>query len=561
MTWWLALILRIATASPAADADGDGFVAGVDCNDADSEAFPGSVERCNGQDDDCDGLVDDAPSPAPYGFADRDGDGFGDPLAQAAVCVPGGAFVANARDCDDAASAVWPGAAELLDGRDNDCDGVVDEDGVELATWYEDGDGDGWGGPASTVAASAPAGFTDTPGDCDDADPAIYPRADERCDGADNDCDGLVDDDPHDPPWWFLDHDHDGVAGLVPAALGCVAPPDALATSGDCDDTSPLVGPGFVEACDGLDNDCDGEIDEAGAAGEDLWFLDDDGDGFGDPAAYVISCIGPGVVADDGDCDDTRADVRPGGVETCDGEDQDCDGQVDEGALGGIWYADTDGDGWGVDADVRDDCAAPAGYVAVPGDCDDGAIDVHPGAPEYCGGVDYDCDGAVDEPSSVDAVVVPIDADGDGFGHAYAGTTSCTPGPEVPTTDCDDADGTAYPGASEVCDRADNDCDGAIDEGATDADTWYADGDGDGFGDPEQATFACAPPAGAVSDNTDCDDGDPALYPGNGGLNQFCEDRGVNPNAASCATSPSGSWWVVALAAVGLRRRSRARPT
>jgi MYXO-CTERM domain-containing protein len=112
-----------------------------------------------------------------------------------------------------------------------------------------------------------------------------------------------------------------------------------------------------------------------------------------------------------------------------------------------------------------------------------------------------------------------------------------------------------------VCDRADNDCDGAIDEGATDADTWYADGDGDGFGDPEQATFACAPPAGAVSDNTDCDDGDPALYPGNGGLNQFCEDRGVNPNAASCATSPSGSWWVVALAAVGLRRRSRARPT
>ncbi|MCB9746711.1 MAG: putative metal-binding motif-containing protein, partial [Alphaproteobacteria bacterium] len=92
------------------------------------------------------------------------------------------------------------------------------------------------------------------------------------------------------------------------------------------------------------------------------------------------------------------------------------------------------------------------------------------------------------------------DNDGDGY--------------TVTDGDCDDNNDTIFPGAAEVCDDLDNDCDGEVDVGATDAGTFYADGDGDGFGAPDQPIEACAQPEGAAADGTDCDDNNHTLYPG-----------------------------------------------
>ncbi|MDP6934442.1 MAG: putative metal-binding motif-containing protein, partial [Myxococcota bacterium] len=112
----------------------------------------------------------------------------------------------------------------------------------------------------------------------------------------------------------------------------------------DCDDEDDDVHPDATEVCDGLDNDCDGQVDDGmGSA----WYADYDGDGYGDPDVSESSCEGAtGFVDDDSDCDDDNETVNPGADETCDGEDQDCDGEVDEEASDTLtWYADTDGDG------------------------------------------------------------------------------------------------------------------------------------------------------------------------------------------------------------------------
>ena len=125
-------------------------------------------------------------------YLDADGDSFGDPDQAQSACTQPEGWVAQGGDCDDDSVDAYPGAYELCDGQDQDCDAVVDEDALDSATWYLDADGDGWGDPES-----GQVGLCDSPGadqvlqadDCDDADPAIHPGATEVCDGLDNDCD------------------------------------------------------------------------------------------------------------------------------------------------------------------------------------------------------------------------------------------------------------------------------------------------------------------------------------------------------------------------------------
>ena len=129
------------------------------------------------------------------------------------------------------------------------------------------------------------------------------------------------------------------------------------------------------------------------------------------------------------------------------------------------WYLDDDGDGHGGTERV-DACEAPAGYTAQSTDCDDADADVHPDAPEVCDLVDNDCDGGVDD-DATDMLSVFVDRDGDGFGDPSALVEVCAldDGLSETGTDCDDSEADVFPGAVEVCDGLDNDCDPATTEG------------------------------------------------------------------------------------------------
>jgi hypothetical protein len=207
-----------------------------------------------------------------------------------------------------------------------------------------------------------------------------------------------------------------------------------------------------------------------------------------DDTAVDGDADGDGYLAPD-DCDDTNPDINPDAAEVCDGVDDNCDGVADDG-LATSWYADADGDGFGNLAAETMACAAPVNTVADATDCDDTSAAWHPGAAEAdCADPnDYNCDGSV------------AFRDGDSDGDA-----ACT--------DCDDADPALNASAAELCDGVDNDCDGATDEDATDATTWYADTDADGYGDPGTSTPSCSMPAGQVADATDCDDTNVAVNP------------------------------------------------
>jgi hypothetical protein len=516
--WALATSLNVTVDDGCDDLDLDGYEAcldgsGEDCDDDDDTLNPGEVERCDGLDNDCDGAIDgpDAVGAIAW-YADLDLDGYGDPGSTLVDCDAPVGYLADGSDCDDSRASVSPEGAEQCDslGLDEDCDGLegdLDPDASGKATFYEDSDGDGYGDDTRPVEACAvSSGLSAIGGDCDDADVSYNPAALESCaDPADYNCDGSV---------GYADADSDGYAACV-----------------ECDDQDALVSPEGTERCNGADDDCDGVVDEADAADAAVWFIDEDGDGAGSPAAWVVACAAPeGYAATPDDCDDQDAGVRPDAPESWyDGVDQDCDGRDD----------DQDGDGF---------------PLAV--DCDDLDPAVHPGALDApYDDIDADCDGASDH-----------DADGDGQDAAASGGT-----------DCDDADpqtyagapDTAYDGVAHDCDATDEydvdgdgydisaDCDdhdpgvypGAVEQwyDGVDQDCDLNDDDQDGDG---------------LSVVVDCDDEDAAAL-------LDCGADGASPDGKGCASAPlggplggsAGGWGAVvgALGAWALRRRRAGR--
>jgi len=173
---------------PGEDADGDGVATPDDCDDTDASVYPGAVEDCTDVDRDCSGDPYDAEGSTLY-YADGDGDGFGNVLEPIESCEPVDGYVRDATDCRDDDPSTFPGATEVCNGYDDDCDNQVDE-GLS-SSWWPDADADGWGAGAAVEACDAPEGYADRDGDCDDGDAAIHPEAsDTDGDGVDSDCDG-----------------------------------------------------------------------------------------------------------------------------------------------------------------------------------------------------------------------------------------------------------------------------------------------------------------------------------------------------------------------------------
>lgn len=234
---------------------------------------------------------------------------------------------------------------DVRDERIAELTACVDE--VDGTLWYLDSDGDGYGQADQEVLqrCDQPDGYAASSGDCNDNAPGISPKADEVCDGVDNNCDGVPDEDTAiDALGWYPDLDLDGFGDQSAERFSCERPEggdDLINLGGDCDDDNDRIHPEADEFCDEIDNNCDGEVDEDTAVDAPDWYPDLDGDGFADNDAPLPSCDQPPGYYDSGpwDCDDTDPGVHPLAIDTL-LVDRNCDGQ--EPGLG-----QADGKVWG----------------------------------------------------------------------------------------------------------------------------------------------------------------------------------------------------------------------
>jgi len=426
------------------------------------------------------------------GPEDNDGDGFAgmDDPDDNDPCNPDN----NVAVCDSDGDGIPDGSDPHPDcaGEPDECgecngpgipEGTCDCDGTPPPTWYADTDDDGLGDPNdSVVACDGPGGYV--------------LNADDDCDGELDACDvcngtgipaGACDCAGTPPATWYADNDGDGLGDPNNSTEACDQPE------------------GFVDNPDDPNDTCEGTLDECGVcngSGPATWYADTDGDGLGDPNDSQDSCDQPDGYVDNAD-DDCDGEVDACGV--CNGPGIPADACDCDGTLPTTWYADPDGNGLGDPNSSVIACDQPDGYVDnADDDCPSGVFD-------ECGVCDgdgipagaCDCDGTL--PATWYA-----DPDGNGLGDPDDSTESCT----QPDGYVDNANESDCPsGNYDECGV----CDGpGIPAGTCDCDgtppaTWYADNDGDSFGDPNSSIEDCGQPGGYVSNSNDPDDNDPTI--------------------------------------------------
>jgi hypothetical protein len=565
--------------------DGCGVESSTDCDDANDLINPNGVESCNDLDDNCDGSVDENVQSMFY--ADADLDGYGNMDSPIYACSVSNGVVANSDDCDDNNASVYPSASEVCNLVDDNCNFEVDE--FVQVSFYQDLDADGFGNANEMIMScfvldgyvsndqdcdDSVVTYADLDGDgfgsdvvvscgvfnaddCDDLDANTYPNASELCDALDNNCNGEVDE-LFGQNMFYADLDQDGFGDLNNVIYACIQPEGTVTNTddcddsavtyedldgdgygnenvvscgvhlnGDCDDFDGMINPGVSELCNGIDDNCNVEVDEFVLL---TFYMDMDGDGFGDANAADFGCELPtGYVLNDSDCDDAsifyadadgdgfgsltvdacgvdnsadcddeNAQISPEAIELCDGVDQNCNVIVDEDvAL--TFYADLDMDGFGDLNNAAFGCEAPIGYVDNSLDCDDSVLLYADMDGDGFGGMDLDACGVADNSDCNDEELLYEDMDNDGFGSEVL--AACGVDNAI---DCDDASSAINPTAIEICNDLDENCNQEVDEGVVNV--YYADIDADGFGNQNDVVFACELPAGFVTNADDCDD-------------------------------------------------------
>ena len=402
------------------DNDGDGY--DTQCGDWDdnpsacgSRCYPGAPEVCDGYDNDNDGQTDEG--------CDDDNDNYCDSSMTIVVgsSIPtctstntySAATIQNTDDCDDdpadCGSACHPGATEICDNEDNNCDGTRD-------TFTQPC------GPQNNTGICVIGSQTCTYGHWGSCNGDVMPEP-EVCDELDNDCDGTVDDvlggnsvqttkcrcyDGGSPladetyPQNGIDDDCNGqVDDCTPFETAvcshldgvCSESQDTCSFQGSwtgCDYTSLPDYEDPESTCDGKDNDCDGDEDEGCACtpGQVQNCAKQLGVCLGSTQTCTSGGVWPG-------CDYSTIPDYQNPESTCDGKDNDCDGFTDEGVKN-TYYFDDDNDGFGDSTISVSACSPPADYVADDQDCDDSDENVNPDATEVCDGEDNNCDGNVD---------------------------------------------------------------------------------------------------------------------------------------------------------------------
>ncbi len=290
-------------------------------------------------------------------YADSDGDGYGDPETLEVSCDQPQNYVADNTDCNDNNPNIHPGAVEITGNDiDDDCDGIVDEcetdadcdipgevmaciDGFcqVMTTYYADNDGDGYGDPNNSIVSgeTPPNGYVTNNTDCDDTNATVYLGAPELCDGIDNNCDGIIDNNTTDCQagtmcldgvcvaayTYYQDLDNDGFGNPDVTSLGSDSNPPSgwLRWAGDCDDTNAGINILAQEIMgNGIDDNCNGLID-----GDDVRYIDTDGDGYGSQDEAAADGVFNNL-----DCDDTDPNIHPFQIDIpLNGIDEDCDGE------------------------------------------------------------------------------------------------------------------------------------------------------------------------------------------------------------------------------------------